>query len=374
MKLAKKGQSGQALVMALILLALGGLLVVPGLNLAMTNLKYHDMIQGETLRAYSADSGVEYALYTVYSEPESIPFQWSEVINGTTVNVNVEYMQTVGAYRIVSTATSPDNRSTTIETYVIIEIGLYGNAFACDGDLTINHSNLTSTELGACDVYANGNVKLSDATIDGDVTASGTITLIGASDISGDLFPGAEVLTFPVIDSQPHEDAAKKGGIQSENLIWTNLDQQTLGPLYIDGKVDIKHTDIILEGTVYVTGDVSIAHSNISGFGDIVAEGDITISDYSLNSDIPNVLPLLMSVNKSINIHDNIDPYGEGGTTAVLYAPSGQIYMGKVHLVGSVAADSIVTEQDSYISYPASLKGRPDLPGAGLATISYGYK
>lgn len=373
MKLVKKGQSGQALIMALILLALGSLLVVPLLGQSFTNLKYHDMIQGETLRAYSADSGVEYALYKVYSEPESIPFQWSGVINGTTVNVNIEYMKTVGAYRIVSTATSPDNRSTTIETYVIIEIGLYGNAFACDGDLTINHSNLTSTELGACDVYANGNVKLNEATIDGDVTASGTITLIGASDISGDPIEYAEVLEFPVIDSQPHEDAAKEGGIQSEDLIWTNLDPQTLGALYIDGKVDIKHTDIILKGTVYVTGDVTIAHSNISGFGDIVAEGNITISDYSLNSDIPNVLPLLMSVSGGINLHDNI--YGEeSGTTAVLYAPSGRIYMGNVYLVGSVAADSIVTEQDSYISYPASLKGRPDLPGAGLATISYGYK
>ena len=56
MKLAKKGQSGQALIMALILLALGSLLVVPLLGQSFTNLKYHGMIQQETLQVYSADS------------------------------------------------------------------------------------------------------------------------------------------------------------------------------------------------------------------------------------------------------------------------------------------------------------------------------
>ncbi|GAJ00597.1 unnamed protein product, partial [marine sediment metagenome] len=59
MNLLKNGQSGQALVMALVLLALGSLLVVPILDLAGTSLNYHQVIEKDTLETYSADSGVE---------------------------------------------------------------------------------------------------------------------------------------------------------------------------------------------------------------------------------------------------------------------------------------------------------------------------
>ena len=69
MKIMKNRESGQALVLALILLALGSLIIVPGLNLSTISLKYHQTIESKTLEGYSADAGVEYALCKLYNDP-----------------------------------------------------------------------------------------------------------------------------------------------------------------------------------------------------------------------------------------------------------------------------------------------------------------
>lgn len=108
--------------------------------------------------------------------------------------------------------------------------------------------------------------------------------------------------------------------------------------------------------------------------GDIVAEGLIHMDHYQFKVDNLASLPLLMSVNSDINIdHDDGEGFDDPGTSAVLYAPNGQINLNHVLVYGSVAAEDVIVNQ-AEIFYPASLKGRPDLPGAGLETISYGYK
>ena len=372
MKLVKKGQSGQAIIMALILLALGSLVITPLLMQGITNLKYHDTIQLETLLAYSADSGVEYALYEVYNNPEeyqSAPLHYTDVINNITVNVTAEYVPSMAAYKITSTATGANDKSTTIVTYVVIEIGLFGNAFACDGDLTIKNCDWVSDEPGECDVYASGNVLLKNSTVDGDVTAGGWIELQNSSCL--EQYPYSEILDFPAIDAQTHKEAAKEGGTYTG----TYTSGGPLGPLYIDGDLTITGTDVILEGTVYVTGDVDITNANISGSGDIVAEGNISMNNYTFKVDDPVILPLLMTC----GIDKVIDCTNDGGdsdnlnTQAVLYAPDGVIDLDNVFILGSAAANQILVT-NAYFNYPAGLKGRPDLPGAGLATITYGYE
>ena len=60
-------------------------------------------------------------------------------------------------------------------------------------------------------------------------------------------------------------------------------------------------------------------------------------------------------------------------TNGILYAPDGNIALTNTDLYGSVAAD-LVTLQASQIQYPADLRGRADLPGAGLDTLTYTYK
>lgn len=375
MKLAKKGQSGQALVMALILLALGSLVITPLLMQGTANLKYHDMIQQETLRAYSADSGIEYALCEVYEDPEGYQPTHSYVINNTTVDVTIEYVPSIPAYRLTSTATSANNRSTTIETYVIIEIGLFGNAFACNGNLLVFQTTLSSPDNpGEFDIYVAGDVSLTNkALVDGDVVSTGVVTIDSTSDVSGDIIEEAELLEFPAIDAQPHRDAALAG----DTFNGTYTAGGPLGPLYINGDLDIKGAaDTVLEGTVYVTGNVTMDHQSIKGWGDLVAEGGIIMITYAFNPDNLLSLPLIMSINGDISLKTNEntgDTGKDSGTQAVLYAPDGVIYLDNVNVYGSVAAKDIEV-RNSNINYPATLKGRADLPGAGLATISYGYK
>ncbi len=373
MKLAKKGQSGQALIMALILLALGGLVITPLLMQGITNLKYHDMIQWETLRAYSADSGIEYALAEVYNNPQEYqeaPLDYSYDINGTTVNVNAEYLPSVGAYRLTSTATSANNRSTTIQTYVIIEIGLFGNAFACNGNLLVFQTTLSSPDNpGEFDIYVNGNVTLFSSEVDGDVVATGVVTKDDSSVVTGEIIEGAEVLEFPPIDPQPHRDAALVGG----TFNGTYTAGGPLGPLYINGDLVISNqADTVLGGTVYVTGNVTIDHQTVTGWGDIVAEGYINMDNYAFNPDNLLSLPLIMSIGDDILLDIDTNVL-DSGTQAVLYAPNGEIWLDNVNVYGSVAAKDITVRQ-SEIFYPATLKGRADLPGAGLETISYGYQ
>lgn len=370
MKLLKKGESGQALILALAMLALGSLIIVPTLNLASTNLKYNQLIERETFEAYSADSGVDYGLCEVYNNPvayQETPLQESFVMNNRTVNVTVEYMPVMGAYKITSTATSASDRSTTIESYIIIDVGLFGNAFACDGNLSISQTQLTGD--ASCDVFANGNISLMQSTVDGDVTAAGTVTKT-QSTVTGEINQHVPTVEFPVIDPQPHIDAALEGGTCG-SISWT-FKNQTLGPKYINGNLTITGSDVELQGTVYVTGHVEISMaSEITGFGDIVAAGYIRMSQSGFVVDNPDTLPLVMSLNSYINLTQMLGYLG--GIQAVLYAPNGTITLIQSNVYGAVAADSISVSQ-SQIFYPATLKGRADLPGAGLKSISYGYK
>jgi len=108
MKSLRSGEAGQALVMALILLALGAAVMVPTLNLAFTSIKYHELIEGKTLESYSADSGVKYALCMLNNNPNTYhddPLVLDFTINDRALNVIAEYV-TIGLYKISSTATS----------------------------------------------------------------------------------------------------------------------------------------------------------------------------------------------------------------------------------------------------------------------------
>ena len=58
---------------------------------------------------------------------------------------------------------------------------------------------------------------------------------------------------------------------------------------------------------------------------------------------------------------------------AILYVPNGVIDLTNVNVFGGVAAALIILT-NAMIEYPAELRGRADLPGAGLDTITYTFK
>jgi len=59
----RRGESGQAFIMLLIILAIGTLLVVPAMNLTSTSLKSSEIVYDEVRSLYAADGAQEYILW-----------------------------------------------------------------------------------------------------------------------------------------------------------------------------------------------------------------------------------------------------------------------------------------------------------------------
>ena len=64
-----KGQKGQALPIVLILLVIGGLLIAPCLGYASTSLKVGQMHEERMAELYTADAGIEDALWKIMHDP-----------------------------------------------------------------------------------------------------------------------------------------------------------------------------------------------------------------------------------------------------------------------------------------------------------------
>jgi len=389
MKLARKNESGQIFVLVLILLAIGPLLILPMLHLSYSAQRFHQIVEIITLNDNAADSGVEWGKYQVYNYPMEIidasppGLEWNLVINGIDVHVHVEYDRDMAAYVITSTA-SRAQRSSTIECVIVIDVGLFGNVAAVDGDLDIQYCEFVNEDFpGESDIYTNGNISIigsaaDPSLVDGDATASGNVTVGDHSEVTGTIEEGAEAIEFPPIDAEVHEDKAKADDDIRIGDVTLGTGTHYLGPTYIYGNLSIVghptkgNAKVTLEGTVYVTGTVTIDLAELYGFGDIVTEGDISITRTLFDLDIVDYLPLLFSVYGDIYIS------GDGGNTfiqEIMYAPApdAQLSLIRVDAYGSVAAKYILLDH-STLKYPAELRGRADLPGAGLDTVTYQFK
>ena len=360
------------MVMALILLAVGSLLVVPMLNQSFTNLGYHQSIECRTLTSYSADSGVEYVLCKLYNAPGAYtetPLQESFILNNRTVNVTAEYMGG-GIYDITSVASGGGCGSTTIVCYVNLSAGSFAFAIAAEDYMYIDNTTVDSLPApgGEANIHSNGDIDLvgAETVVNGDAFAVGTIS--GWDKVTGVVTFPSPPIQFPGDYSELYEMMAREG----EDSPWEGDyiitgGTQYLGPLYINGDLIVENATLILEGTVYVTGMIRVEYGNLDGEQTVVAEGNISIEQGAVRSDI---IPLIICTKVDGEI------YSEWGTTVdgVLYAPYGSIRLENgVHLYGA-AGGKTVNIQGCTITYAKELQGRQDLPGGELVTISYSYK
>ena len=340
MKWLNKGESGQALILALIVLTLGSLLVVPALGLAGTRLKSDQVIEKKTMEHYAAGSGVEYAICKVGNNsaafgPEDLP----SAVNSKTVTTTAEDMGE-SVYKITSTATGTDGSSTTIESYIKAAIGPFGNAVTvANGDLILQGTDIDG------DVYCSGDISLEDSTVTGTVTEYGTNE-------------------FELLDTEPYKQEALSGGTFNGNLI-LGAGTHDLGPLYVTGYLKIQAgAEVIMGGTVYVEGlekmtdNKSIhieAGSTLTGTGNLIAEdGDIKIEIATF--DLDN-LPLVAALVGAIKLENCT--YIE----ALLYAP--EVDVGLIHtednmsIYGSIFTSNLTLVENCSITYP--LEGESDL-------------
>ncbi len=368
MKSLRSGEAGQALVMALILLALGAAVMVPTLNLAFTSIKYHELIEGKTLESYSADSGVHYALAKLRDDPAGYRTQLLEhtfSINDRTVKVTAEY-QDNNVYKITSVATSANGKSTTIESCASATSGLFQHVAVSNGKMEIKYTTIDSAPVsGEANLFSNGDFVMANSYLYGSVDVLGTID-ISESLITGDVTQGGEPYELPPVDTEFWQDQAEHGehgGTHYGNLNIKDEVDMPFGPLYITGNLQIQSSSIILVGTVYVVGTVQVQASTLIGSEALIAESSVTLQtgDYDTEN-----IPLIMSVNSTILC--------QAGSIvkAILYAPLDRLTLQGTELYGS-AVGKEVTFKDSFLTYVSEVQAIEGLPGSQINIFTYSY-
>lgn len=255
-------QKGQALPLALLALAIGMLTIAPFLGHVSSSLIGSRIYEQAISEQYSADAGVEYAIWNLQSGESEVP-EGEELelpqftLNSKTVNVTIAN-QGEQIYKITSIATSDDGSSSTIESYVLITVGLFDGGFTTfPGGLTLDQG-----EEYTGSVYAEGDVQLhQDATITGGVYAEG--------------------------DVQLHQNVTINGNVYAEGDV--QLDQGAVinGDVCAGGYVQLDQGAVI-NGNVYAVGDVRLSqdatiNGNVHAGGDVQRHQDATITgDYPL--------------------------------------------------------------------------------------------
>ena len=371
-----RGEKGQSLVAVLILLLLGGLVTAPVLSLVTTGVDTNAVYEEDMSELYAADGGIEDAIRQIIAGADDLPGEgelpWSYQIadiNGKAVDVTITFIDD-GTYNITSTATTDEESSTTIESYVTSiggSSGIFENAItALNGDITLGgNARVTSSPTdGEGNVFANGDISLSgNARVEGDGTATGEIDLSGNAEIEGDETEGATAVIPPDIDSAPYLQEAEMGGIYEGNLSLSGNGSYNLGPLHITGDLSISgNRTIILEGTVYVDGTISMSgNTRIEGGFTIVADGDIGLTGNS-KLDLEDI-PFVFSTN------GNISTSGNNWTSAILYAPNGHVNLtGNSRIYGTVIGLSVTGSGNNRIEYPVGLGDSEVVPGTGDST------
>jgi len=241
-----KSESGFALPLVLVLLLLGGLIISPLLGYMSTGIIVGEQKEQMMERLYTADAGVEDALWyliSVNSTLESLTFPVNWIvpnINGNSADVTIEKENDL-VLKITSEATNDDG-STIIETHVeyIDFSGILNNVATSPNEIDPQGGGEATPELIG--------------------TVNGTYT---------DDWPTAEQLSayfLRFVDTI--EDNYTSDTIDINSLPEDIDGNKIIGPLYRDGDLTITSQNgpagmtLKLEGTIYVTGLFDMATTN----------------------------------------------------------------------------------------------------------------
>jgi hypothetical protein len=253
-----RDETGQTLIMALILLLLGGLIVAPVLSYMRTGLASGGVYERKAAELYAADAGVEDAIWKIQHPDEAgyLPcsagspprtYDISDV-NGKSVDITITcYLddETGRSYGIKSTATG-DGSGTTIDAYI------FGSPVVEDYS-----GILDNVRTSQCDYTLQGPTTVDPP--EGEEHGP-------EGDYDGD-WPTAEMIAAvyweDVKDTTPYGSAT----LDVKNYA------SGFGPLYRDGTLDIvsstKNFTTKLNGTVYVTGDTLIGQTGQNFYLDL---------------------------------------------------------------------------------------------------------
>ena len=244
-------QSGQALPLALAMLALGSLIVVPLLNLTETTLRSGMRDESRMYEHYAANAGIMDGIRKIITDDPNIPTygaNWSHSYsipdtNDRAVNVIISTIDQSNC-KITSTATSGSGLSTELNCWVE-KLSLPPNALTSESIWLKSSSTV------------NGNIQYN--------SDNGTLTLDGI--LNGDVID--EAINWPTLEEVQNYYLEELDGAPTHpgNLI-LNLDSSTLanpyslGPIHINGYLIINGPPsgaaVRFDGTVYVDGYIFV--------------------------------------------------------------------------------------------------------------------
>jgi hypothetical protein len=315
-------QSGYALIIALIIFAVGLLLVPVLLDFVSTGRQTtRQVYENKTSEQYAADAGVAQAMWYIKYQEAAIPSSFTLNLNDKNVTVNISPVTNLDdsiTYFIQSTAGSTAINAQVAYIAEVPEVPaepdvyLFGNAVATGmgGNITLSGAAIINSDSGKNgdifsgnnislggssiiqgDVYAYSNVALTSATkIDGDAAATGTIGTSGI--VTGTRTPGAPAQTPPAItdavlntlvqgvyDETYDIGTMTPGGTTySSGLTIKNVSNVHYPQIYVVGNLVLQNvnTNVAFDSQVYVTGSISFAGTQTVTFsGPVYAGGQI---------------------------------------------------------------------------------------------------
>jgi hypothetical protein len=318
-------EDGFVLPIALALLMIGSLLVIPSSALTQTALIANITTDEITKSTYAADAGVEYALWQIANNNDSLVFPeigqqvavpFSDVVNQKEVALAISNIDGT-RFTVTADATGGSGHDVTITAGLDItfqntsEFSPFEFALASlDGDIELwGSTGVESDVVQEGDVYANGSVFLEGmAAVYGDASATGTITVGATAYLEGSQSPSAEPLARPNIDNLLVDCETEVLSASCVPITHTNLTITGNGnyfyadPIHTSGYMSILRTGThTFAQTVCVDGDLTIgagvsvifqAPVKVGGIVQINTSGSVTFnstvyvgSDFITNGD-----------------------------------------------------------------------------------------
>jgi len=276
MKTLARDEKGAALLLAIILLLVGGLIAAPLLAHMGTGILTGEVYETRTAELYAADAGVEDAVWKIQHQVD-VPTGCSNDttrsynitdVNGRKVTYDITRANNVTlTYRVVSTATA-DGSGTQIEAYVtgnVTYCNLMDHLITVQDDLTPQEVKKLGDQIAKLDIPCPTGCTecaVCGKAYDYDSDAYKNMPQECKGCIAVYNFPSAGWPKVNNISDRYWEDVATLNA-SSQSSITLDGNSIVLGPLKRLGTLTISGTGTVtLNGTLYITDDTKINGKN----------------------------------------------------------------------------------------------------------------
>lgn len=283
-----RDERGKVLVLALIVLVIGGLIMTPLLGLMSTGLTAGRVYERKTAELYAADAGVEYAIHwLLYGRPLEWGWVWDEVtetwslvtpldLNGVQVGITVEALTDDNTYKVAATAKGPDGGTTVLSSLWAVHIIKGCANFEGPGNLLVGDVYITEDATATVNAKVQGNLVVGgdltmqqgQTSITGDVSVTGDVTLEQGSIIIGNVCAGGDLTLY--------QSATITGDVFVGGTLTLKNSAQIIGDVFIYGDLFLSQGTSIHQD-VYIWGNITFSeNANADILGNVYAYGDIT--------------------------------------------------------------------------------------------------